>query len=278
MGPPVRAWLAAFAAWAVAVVLVILFALVTGGFDHSDIPTDPEAVRRHRPDQCEPIARDGWFAEPQNTWSNLAYLLAGIVILFRAFDGPPSIRLLAAAVGGHLAGLAVFSGLYHASLGSLAQSLDVAWVYCALLAMIVFGIHAIVLNFDGRGVPVAGRWVLFGVTSVIGLLLGFMRGTFDSTIVFIVLVVLMAGLAIGAIIQQKGRSDLVAALVLASAFAGGSFVFRLGDGGNHFLCKPEWALQPHAIWHTGGAVSLLFVYNFFAQVAGDGMVFQWHRP
>jgi hypothetical protein len=67
--------------------------------------------------------------EPQNTWSNLAFVFVGAVIWMS--DRRFFARLLAAA----LVALGLASGLYHASLIAAWRNVDVAtmgWVSCAL--------------------------------------------------------------------------------------------------------------------------------------------------
>ena len=57
-------------------------------------------------------------------------LIAGLLILYR------SRTLLGAMVGLNLAFEFLFSGLYHAKLNETMQSIDVAWIYVLLLAIL----------------------------------------------------------------------------------------------------------------------------------------------
>ncbi|WP_161992635.1 ceramidase domain-containing protein [Aureimonas leprariae] len=83
-------------------------------------------------DQCERPASQGWLAEAQNTLSNVAYALAGALILLRGRSWA------AMLLGGNLAILAIMSGLYHATLAYDLQILDIIWVYAALLSLSVY--------------------------------------------------------------------------------------------------------------------------------------------
>lgn len=68
-------------------------------------------------DWCEPT-RCAWITEPLNTWSNLAFLIAGIWILYRFKH--PALRIFAWIV--IIMGL--FSAIYHATNNALSQYLD----------------------------------------------------------------------------------------------------------------------------------------------------------
>jgi hypothetical protein len=103
-------------------------------------------VTQSRKEQCEypnysgapvpsskvPLYYAGAVVEFENTWSNFAYILAGILILF---SRP---RLLGIAVGVNFCLLGLFSWLYHASLRIWTQAFDVSWIYALLLSLIAY--------------------------------------------------------------------------------------------------------------------------------------------
>ena len=105
-----------------------------------------------RGDQCERLHADSPIMERQNTWSNLAYLYAGLLIIFRcapfAKAPPRNPRSFTGfMVGCYLSILCVFSGLYHASNTSEWQTRDVAGLDAALVAVIYFAIDTICRKF-----------------------------------------------------------------------------------------------------------------------------------
>jgi hypothetical protein len=110
-----------------------------------------------RNDQCEKIAENRLFAEPENTISNLAYLVAGILIIVRTLrSGFDERRVPALCVGLSFCFLAVCSAYYHGTLNGiqaqgrlevctpdpprLPQILDIVGVYLSLLSMICYGL------------------------------------------------------------------------------------------------------------------------------------------
>src|SRR6185369_15704209 len=75
--------------------------------------------------------------EPQNTWSNLAFVFVGVFVATR--DRRTFPRLLGAALGG----LGIASGLYHASLLPAWRTVDVALMSWVSVALGCVGIAAV---------------------------------------------------------------------------------------------------------------------------------------
>lgn len=143
-----------------------------------------------RSDQCEKIAENHPFAETQNTISNLAYLVAGILVVVRSLrSGFDERRAAALAVGLSFCFLAVCSAYYHGTLNGIQaqgklpmctpdpprgpQILDVVGVYLSLLSMICYGLDRLMrkrLQFDALSaatvvisIAVAlAVWLLYG--------------------------------------------------------------------------------------------------------------------
>jgi len=250
-----------------------------------------------RPDQCEAPHYGSLIVEPENTWSNFGYLLAGLLILFRR----P--RLLGIAVGVNFCIIAVTSGFYHASLEPYAQSFDVAWIYALLLSVIAYAFEAMRIRYSQRRFP---RWltmVLFGVPIAFAVVVGILKANgieFDSTSATIVLLVILT-VPVGLILLDRflltywrflldvpiiaplfrwmeviNRSDFggrewlgtgvrcaFAVLILVSA--GASFFLRLTDGCGNLLCYPHSPIQAHASWHVLGAGALWWTFDFLGQ-------------
>ena len=243
-------------------------------------------------DQCEKPRSKSSVVEPANAWSNLAYMLAGILILLRARSLPGIL------FGANLCALALFSGFYHATLKGLPQIMDVAWVYAALFSAILFGVYTLLRAF---GVEL--WWWLWTILVIFLDILGLLiRRSFgwDSTVVFIVLVVLMTLILIGIIITSAVQGKvarqfgadygwwyLSLELLGVAAIAGVGFMFRLGDGyakdsrGNiveNFLCNPDSIVQSHALWHILSAAALLLAYDLFTQFQSGNDIARPDQP
>lgn len=111
-------------------------------------PRDDAGLYAFHSDQCERPVDRNWMVEVQNTLSNASYALAGTLILLRAGSWA------AHMFGANLLVLGAMSALYHATLGHrLPQTLDVAWVYAALLALSVYASYILMQRPKPFGLP-----------------------------------------------------------------------------------------------------------------------------
>jgi len=263
-----------------------------------------------RPDQCEAPRYGSVVVEPQNTWSNFGYLLAGLLILF---SGP---KLLGRAVGINFCGMFFTSWLYHASLKNYPQSFDVAWIYVLMLSMIAYAAETLYVRYSEHHLRFPGwlAWILFATPMVFGLLVAILKAnghnlvdsTFATEFLIGVLVVQTAGVFLDRVLQKTpvvaplfqwlyrhldnpeffGRDWLgvgvrlgFAALMVLFGVLGG--YLKLGDGCGKSLCSPHSGLQAHACWHVFGAVSLWWSYDFLAQAAfkpAEAMIWIGQNP
>jgi hypothetical protein len=278
----------------VAVIIAFFIVIFLGLALGSSVSKKPDASR---PEQCELLATTtdphAAMLEPQNTWSNFGYLLAGLLVLYR------SRTLLGAAVGLNLAFEFLFSGLYHAKLNETMQTIDVAWIYVLLLAMIAYAVQSLFLPKWAlkTGYPVANASVLTAVgiavaTVVIGVVMGIHKNdVFESTATTIALVVLLALLflvALVVVIVRRARADLppvdmsvVMPVVLIVSVGIPTLFFKFSDGPKHAFfnwCCPKAALQSHSAWHILSAVLVLVAYDFFANFSRDGRIFSFGEP
>lgn len=217
--------------------------------------------------------------EPQNTWSNLAFVLVGSLIwtVDRRFFS----RLLAAA----LVALGLASGLYHASLIPAWRTVDVATMCWVSFALCGVGFEA-VSGARSTCAPAKTAAIWFGVVgSMAAIAIGIFRNDvrlagikpFDSTYttvagvagVFILAVVglVRAARARTASSYHLSRIATLAALVGVAAF------LQINDRPGRLCCAPEAALQAHAVWHVLMAVAALLGYDLFRMLAGQSSLF-----
>lgn len=114
-------------------------------------PRQGEAVQRgSTPPQHLPEALRRLVREPQNTWSNLAFVLGGAALVVTA-------RLrMARGVGVSLVAVGIGSFLYHASASRTLRHLDVGAMYWLFLLLAVLA-QAASLRVSGAGVSLAPR-------------------------------------------------------------------------------------------------------------------------
>lgn len=276
-------WLLALGIW---LGLCVFFLIMSAVIDVRWTPP----TTGNRPDQCELLSLGGTVLEPQNTWSNVGYLLAGTLVL--VFSTKP----LGLAMGG-LGVLALFSGFYHASLQKNPQTMDVAWIYVVLWLTLCYGAQS-VLNFLRK--RRIGRWVetVAIVGSVIlGCLMAVWRNDvcpFDSTTAVIIFAILIFAMCFRQMYvlrtnwreiwriwlvflpddpsEERNSGPLRRYIWIGLPITVLSFIFRLYDGDGKFLCLPHGMLsfiQAHACWHVLSGATLLILYDFFAWLSAD---------
>jgi hypothetical protein len=290
LGAPWWGW--ALSTWGLCLLLTIVVAIATPSNvwtvprDAHDVGTltskvcgDPAKLKSlgmnltlNRPDQCEAPRYESLIVEPENTWSNFAYLLAGLLILYRR----P--RPLGIAVGVNFCLMFLFSGLYHASLQNVPQSLDVSWIYALLLSLIAYSLETLRLRYARQPFPSASTILSIGIPVLIAVLVAVLKATgnlpssklTDSTNVTIALVCFL-GIPVLIVLLDfwwlGWKYDSVKAY--RNNLYGHDFIWREqwkfelwmfvpalvglpGDGCGHSLCTPHSLFQAHAAWHILG--------------------------
>jgi hypothetical protein len=201
-----------------------------------------------------------WIAEPANTWSNLAFLVAaGVLYALTRNDESRTSRFWAPAtfwVGST-------SLVYHASVAFLTQVLDFAGMY------FFFGL-VLLLNLVRLGVVAKGRLFQVLYPLIVGL-------------TGLTVLVAKAGLPVQGIIGAM-LLGVLATEALASRRAGGAVSHRFLFGALAFIavaagfsaadvtrawCVPErHVIQGHAIWHVLNSVGIVLAHFHYRQFRG----------
>lgn len=194
--------------------------------------------------------------EPANTWSNLAYVFAGLALLWigaRRADRTLRIFGLAEIVVG------VCSFVYHMSYTGVLQVLD-------FFGMYVFTNLLIALNLVRLGkLSHRSFWPVYGVSvvalTVLTVALRFTPFPIQG-IVFLLIVAIVATEYLQRVPAHVDRRLFLAALatlVVASGFSAADVTGVFCDPDDHFV-------QGHAIWHVLGATSLVFAAFYYRQI------------
>jgi hypothetical protein len=230
-----------------------------------------------RGDQCEKLHEGSTILEPQNTWSNVGYVLAGLMIFYR------SRRLRSVVVGLFLCLTGVFSAMYHAvpTNGTL-QTLDIAAVNWVLLALIGFAVVSLDLHFYGNERDIVWEKLIAIVSFVLGTVMAITRtefAPFESTIATVSLVGVLVILLFWGYVTGKDPSaklstyEKVTFLTVVIVLALPTAAFRLFDGyqsgAKKPLCDPDGLFQAHAMWHILSALLLLIAFDYFSRVANQ---------
>jgi hypothetical protein len=187
-------------------------------------------------------ARGGWAEDaalrrctfpigPRNTYSNVAYLLAGIWVVVTQ---PDTVRWV---MGPALAVLALGSALYHGTKRVWANNLDWVGMYACLSVLVVHGVFR-----DNEGVALGA----LSLSTTMALLWPYQPTHFDWH---------MGLLFVAALIPAYLIGHPMLALYALLAFAV-SYLAWQAD-------KRRWkvvGLWGHAIWHVGTAVALALLF------------------
>ncbi len=203
-----------------------------------------------------------WVVNPADTWSNLIYIVLGVVMWRSARrDSAPILGLFGPAS----IAVGVFSFAYHASYTYFLQFFDFVGMF--VFCFTVITANALRLGWIGEG----RRWHFFlGGVAIFSALVPVVS---ESPVPIQALV----GFLIAAIIEQEillkrkaqasdppvAYGPFFASLALMAA-AGG---FSLADV-TRTWCDPSnhW-IQGHAIWHVLSACALYALYRFYATLS-----------
>jgi hypothetical protein len=192
---------------------------------------------------CEHIGQ-GLLAQPANTLSSLAYVLAGVLLLLRALAGRSGARMAPAVYAGTVIGVGIGSAAFHGPMsasGRFAHDLSIAAVL------------AFVIGYDvalARGASVNAGLVMFvGVTGACAVVLAVSPDAGNALDV-----VLVAGAVvteIGATRSAAGRvtTDGRLWIVIVGVVTIGALLNALGRT-DAPLCEPDSPVQLHALWHV----------------------------
>lgn len=207
---------------------------------------------------CESL-RKGFIRQPINTYSNLAYLLIGLLILAHARSDNARTNLMSShraypivfSIATMVIGVGSF--FYHASLTFIGQWFDVMGMY-------LFASFALLYNL-ARLRPLRGTTFAVGYV-VMNAMLGYLLivNPFIRRQVFAAMIYGILALEVLVLLAERPRIRtryFIGALVsLIVAYA----IWMLDE--NRTWCDPSSILQGHAVWHwlTAASAGLLYLY------------------
>jgi hypothetical protein len=198
-----------------------------------------------------------WITQPANTWSNLAYILVGI-LTYRLAERQGHSQLNYIGVMAVLVGLGSF--FFHASSTFAGEVADVG-------AMFLFANYVLICNWRRwRGVDWErmNRWYT-GLMAISMLLLLTLRWV--GILLFALLITVAGLIEIRLYWRDRGQVDYRPLAKLCGLFAAAFLLWSLDRRG--ILCDPDnHILQGHAAWHIINSFCFYQLYRFYApQVA-----------
>jgi Ceramidase len=227
---------------------------------------------------CE-AGRDWIVRQPANTFSNVGFVVAGLLIAWhagarrdRARNGTTlsGYRYLPTIMACLVVLLGPGSAAMHATQSAVGGYLDMLSMY---LVASFAAAYAAMRWF--RGGP-----QLLGVTFVGGIAFCELIGLSDVKVPIVTYsgnaafaLVLAIATTLEVLIKRRGEAParpMYAYASLASILTG----FVIWNATKTWLCDPRSLIQGHAIWHVLGAVSAYFLYRYYASAEpGD-----WRDP
>ncbi|MBL7715188.1 MAG: ceramidase domain-containing protein [Bdellovibrionales bacterium] len=203
-----------------------------------------------------------WIAEPALTWSNLAYIVAGLIMIQLSRKLPKNSLIQWFGPAAILVGIG--SGFYHASINFYSQLVDffVMDVFCVLL--ILAGLRRLHLRYF----KIAPVWILIASAIIVVLTVVMDQLHLPIQLIILAMILVITGFEIAIAIQDHGsffpssRSPYFFVSLLC--FVAGITASTLDV--TRMACNPEnHVLQGHAVWHLMSALGLLFSFFHFRQ-------------
>ncbi|MBN1302798.1 MAG: ceramidase domain-containing protein [Anaerolineales bacterium] len=256
--------------------LIILLNYVTDSSWLAVIPTTAEVARAWEIMQpatcmpnncfCEPVV-SGFIRQPVNTWTNLAFILAGtltaiVAVCDLSIHAPKQKRTnlmrsqwIYPAVYSYMAVLiGLGSMFYHSSLILYGQVADILSMYLLSTFMTLYNLS--------RAWKIKG-WQFFWLYLAINLVLGYLSTTLPEyrrqIFVGILVTILLSEVVVR--IQSNTRMNMPSFWAALGSLAVGCTAWILDITGA--FCMPNSWLQLHALWHIGMASAIWFVYLYY---------------
>lgn len=209
---------------------------------------------------CEAARHGHWILEPINTWTNLAFIFAGIYIFWVRHQKSSNNHLtqttfFSSVYASALVILGAGSFFFHMSQTFWGQWFDVVGMYLVALYFIFYNFHR--LEIINRS-----KFLIFYLLSVS--ILGYVIYVAPATRRYLFGIVAVLAL-IQTIITQKKLGNLVKSKLLYSAlgiFAIGQTTWILDKNGT--WCNPYASyMNGHGVWHICCGLTTVFVYLYF---------------
>jgi predicted membrane channel-forming protein YqfA (hemolysin III family) len=209
---------------------------------------------------CEAARTGSWILEPVNTWTNLVFIVAGLVFIFRAEALTTNKNQLSSRVtfprlyGFALIFLGLGSFFYHASQTFAGQWFDVFGMYLVSMFYISYNLFRI-----GRLHEKSFLYFYFGSCVLLGFVIYFFpesrRWLFGVSIAFTFLQSIWIQKRLRSMINSKYLFGAVAAYALAQS----TWVLDK----NRIWCDPNGWMNGHGIWHLFTGVAAVLIYFYF---------------
>lgn len=221
---------------------------------------------------CEAAKMDAFIREPINTWTNLPFLFLACVFALtgvRDMRNYSTVNMMSYLpvysflfAAGSLY-MFVGSGLFHSSLTSLGEQMDLSAVFFISLLPFIYNLHkAYNIQRFGNPVRTTKKTIIFFVSLLVVLffLLTAFKWQLETLYMVPILILLTAAGIIHMILRHPGKSN-VKYLATSGLFMSIGIAFFVFDRVK-LWCDSSSLLQFHALWHLCCAVSVYTLYLY----------------
>jgi dihydroceramidase len=208
---------------------------------------------------CEVANAESPIRQRANTVSSLGFVFSGMLVIAAHKAGRlPFLYSVVFGLSSIITG--VGSAFYHASLTFIGQFLDVLGMF--MLAMFMLATFMLVYAIERI-------WTLrlattIGLFLTINLFLGWMQFAIPDTRRYAFAIVLIIALLFEAFYRKQNKPNItVNTLRLGVGLLAVAYIIWILDNAR-LLCIKTSLMQGHAIWHLLGAVSVWFLYEYYA--------------
>ncbi len=214
---------------------------------------------------CERVRRDSMFRQPVNTWSDMAFVLAGLGILFfvslQKKTGSPANPMAVSSLFSILFGCLVIwlgpgSMFLHASqkewggwVDNLSMNMFLTFFFCYDLMRLT--------GFK----PLVFVLLYLGITLTFGLLTWFITWEHMGILTFVILITAVIASEIAVGYSDRISRDPIG-LFAGIALFGTAFAVWVPSKTDGAFCTPDSFWQGHALWHVFSAAATPFFYAY----------------
>lgn len=204
---------------------------------------------------CEAAHTEHPIRQMANTISSLGYVFSGMLVIAQRKQASRFSFGHALVFGGSSIIIGVGSAFYHASLTFIGQFFDVLGMFMLATFMLVYAFERI--------------WTLrlkttIGLYLTINLFFGWMQFAIPDTRRYAFAIVLIIALLFEAYYRRQNAPNITAnKLHLGVSLLTLAYIIWILDN-TRILCAETSLLQGHALWHLLGAVSVWFLYEYYA--------------
>ena len=209
---------------------------------------------------CEAVDNANSIRQPANTWSSLAYIFSGFIILASTQisrakkSSSPLSKPYGFLLGLSAIVIGVGSAFFHASLTLVGQFFDVFGMYLLTSFMLVYALKRLL------------RWGALMTSIMYALLnitLSLLLIEIPETRRYVFALVLIVAIVVEMLVRRSKTSNIQAKWwnvgLLLFAFA---YVIWILDN-LKIICAPHSLLQGHAIWHILGAIAVVLLFHYY---------------